>query len=155
MRNHWRKSKSIFFIFKLFVCFFSISSCVASYLKVCHKNDPNLNDCIRDSIERLRPQLARGVPDLLIPSCDPLSIPEIVITQNSGAIRMESQYSNIIVTGLSNFTLRSVRLDPESHKFRIKLWFPTLEMTSDYHIHGKLLMMPLSGSGKSNGTFSK
>lgn len=127
----------------------------ASYLKVCHKKDPNLNECIRESIELLRPKLSEGVPDLMIPACDPLSIPEIVIKQNSGAIHMESQYSNIVVSGLSNFTLRSVRLDPETHKFRIKLWFPSLEMTSDYHIHGKLLMMPLAGSGSSKGNFSE
>lgn len=32
----------------------------AGYIKVCKRNDPNLNDCIRDSIENLRPQLKAG-----------------------------------------------------------------------------------------------
>lgn len=140
---------------KYIFLFFFNSLFVASYLKICHKNDPKLNDCIRESIELLRPKLTEGVPELLIPPCDPLAIPEIRIEQNSGAIRMESEYSNIIVTGLSNFTLRTVRLDPETNKFRIKLWFPYLGMISDYHIHGKLLLMPLAGSGKSKGNFSK
>lgn len=134
-----------------FCTFFS----TAAYLKVCHKTDPKLNECIRDSIEKLRPMLSDGIPELLIPGCEPLSIPEIVITQNSGAISMESQYSNIVITGLSNFTLRAVRLDPETNKFRIALWFPDLAMTSDYYIHGKLLLMPLSGSGQSRGKFSE
>lgn len=128
---------------------------LASFLKICHKSDPKLNDCIRESIEHLRPKLAEGVAEFMIPPCEPLSIPEIVIQQNAGAIRMESEYSNIIVSGLSNFTLRSVRLDPKTNKFRIKLWFPSLDMTSDYHIHGKLLLMPLAGSGKCKGNFSK
>lgn len=110
---------------------------------------------MRESIELLRPKLTEGVPELMIPPCDPLDIPEIRIQQNSGAIRMESEYSNIVVSGLSNFTLRSVRLDPETNKFRMKLWFPYLGMTSDYSIHGKLLLMPLAGSGKSKGNFSK
>lgn len=127
----------------------------ASYLKICHKKDPQLNECIRESIELLRPQLKHGVPDFMIPACDPLSIPEITIRQNSGAVRLESDYSNMVISGLSNFTLRSVRLDPKTHKFRIMLWFPSLDMTSDYHIHGKLLLMPLAGSGKSKGNFSE
>lgn len=127
----------------------------ADYLKICHRKDPKLNDCIRESIEGLRPKLAAGIEELLVPPCEPLSIPEISIRQNAGAIRMDSEYSNILVSGLTNFTLRSIRMDPETNKFRIKLWFPSLAMVSDYNIHGKLLLMPLAGSGTCKGNFSK
>lgn len=29
-------------------------------LRKCHRSDPNLNDCIKEAIEDLRPYLARG-----------------------------------------------------------------------------------------------
>lgn len=32
----------------------------ANVLRKCHRSDPNLNDCIKDAIEDLRPYLARG-----------------------------------------------------------------------------------------------
>lgn len=121
----------------------------------CRKNDPDLNECIRKSIEMLRPKLSEGIPELLVPPCEPLSIPKINIKQNAGAIRMESDYTDVSVSGLSNFTLRSVRIDTTNNKFRINLWFPALKMTANYHIHGKLLLMSLAGNGPCTGNFSK
>lgn len=90
--------KFIIFFFKL-----------ANYLKICHRKDPKLNECVQESIEKLRPSLAQGVKELLLPSCEPLEIPHISISQNAGAISMESMYSNILVHGLTNFTLHGVR----------------------------------------------
>lgn len=29
-------------------------------LRTCHRSDPNLNDCIKEAIEDLRPYLANG-----------------------------------------------------------------------------------------------
>lgn len=122
---------------------------------MCHKSDPNIGDCVNASIELIRPKLAQGIPELLLPPCEPLAIPQITIQQNAGAIRMESEYTNIVIAGLSNFTLRYIRIDTETNKFRVKLWFPALEMTADYHIHGKLLLMPLAGNGTCRGNFCK
>lgn len=121
----------------------------------CHKKDPNLDECLRKTIETIRANLTNGIPELLIPPCEPLAIPEIRIKQNSGAIRMESAYSDVIVSGLSNFTLRKVHVDQSTGAFRIDFWFPLLRMSSNYHIHGKVLLMPLSGNGTALGNFSK
>lgn len=82
---------------------------LANYLKICHRKDPKLNECVQESIEKLRPKLAQGVKELLIPSCEPLEIPQVAIKQNAGAVSMESLYSNILVHGLTNFTLNGVR----------------------------------------------
>lgn len=121
----------------------------------CRKNDPDLNGCIRKSIEMLRPKLSQGIPELLVPPMEPLTVPKINIKQNAGAIRMESDYTDVSVSGLSNFTLRSVRVDTTNNKFRVNLWFPELKMTANYHIHGKLLLMSLAGNGLCTGNFSK
>lgn len=125
----------------------------ADYLRICHQSDPQLNDCVREAILALQPKLADGIPELLVPPCEPLHIPQVSIRQNAGAISMDSEYANIEVRGLTNFTLRSVRFAPASHKFRIKLWFPELRMTADYSIHGKLLLLPLAGHGSCRGNF--
>lgn len=135
--------------------FFYFPGDPAEFLKVCHKSDPRLSDCVNASIELLRPKLAQGIPELLVPPCEPLAIPQITIQQNAGAIRMESDYTNILISGLTNFTMRYIRIDTDTNKFRIKLWFPTLQMTANYHIHGKLLLMPLAGSGPCTGNFCK
>lgn len=38
-------------------------------LKTCHRSDPNLNDCVKEAIEDLRPFLAKGktiIPTFII-----------------------------------------------------------------------------------------
>lgn len=99
-------------------------------------------------------QLSRLI-DLLIPPCEPLKIPEIHIKQNAGAIRVESEYSDMVISGLSNFTLRDINVDVPNKRMQADLWFPTLEMTSNYLIHGKLLLMPITGNGIAHGKFCK
>lgn len=68
---------------------------------------------------------------------------------------MESDYTNILVSGLSNFTLRNIRIDTTTNKFRLNLWFPSLQMKANYNLHGKILLMPLAGNGSCTGNFSK
>ncbi|XP_055294854.1 protein takeout [Sitodiplosis mosellana] len=123
-------------------------------LKQCHKDDPNLNECLRRAIESMRANLSQGIPELMIPPCEPLKIPEIRITQNAGAIRMDSEYSNVIIYGLSNFTLRDIHVDPVTKRAICNLWFPLLKMTSNYLIQGKILLMPLMGNGTASSNFT-
>lgn len=127
----------------------------AKLWKPCSRNDPNLDDCLRASVESIRPSLANGIPELLIPPLDPLEIPEINIKQNSGAIRLDSEYSNVIISGLSNFTIRDLHVDKTQHRFRIDLWFPMLQMKANYNINGKVLLLALNGTGPCTGNFSK
>lgn len=110
---------------------------------------------MRRVIESFRANLSQGIPELLIPPCEPLKIPEIRIQQNAGAIRMDSEYSNIVISGLSNFTLRDIHVDAESNSVRAELWFPVLQMTSNYMLQGKILLMPLAGNGVASGNFCK
>jgi hypothetical protein len=81
----------------------------ASFIKVCRRSDPHLNDCIKNSVEHLRPLLAKGIPEFDIPSCEPLCIPEVVIDQGSGAVAVRSTYRNVKVYGPSKFILRHVK----------------------------------------------
>lgn len=93
------------------------------------------------------------MPELDVPSLDPLFVPEIKITQNGG-IQIAAAFRNISISGPSRFRLRSVRADVKSDKFRMKIWFPELVMRGVYDIRGQLLMMPINGRGNCIGNFS-
>jgi len=125
----------------------------ASFIQVCNQTDPHLGACIRKSIISLRPHLLDGIPELNVPSLDPLFVPEIKITQ-SGGIQIAAAFKNISITGATKFRLRSVRADVESDKFRMKIWFPALLMKASYDLKGQLLMMPINGNGFCFGNFS-
>lgn len=103
----------------------------------------------------MRPYLSKGIPELSIPSCDPLEIDRINLKQDSGPINLNSRFENIKIHGLSQFRIRAVRIDAEKAKFRLRLWFPELHMVADYYVKGKFLMVPMVGNGKSTGNFCK
>ncbi|KAH8288823.1 hypothetical protein KR054_010240, partial [Drosophila jambulina] len=120
---------------------------IASFLKVCYRDSPNLNTCVRQSFDLLRPRLMEGIPELFIPSMEPLVVPQVKMDQDSGAIYLHSVYRNVKVTGISKHTVNELRLEPSKLKFIVSLTFPKLHMESAYSIKGKIMMMPLLGDG--------
>lgn len=128
-------------------------SFLASFIKICSQSDPKLGACIRKSILGMKTHLRNGIPELDVPSLDPLFVHDIVIPQ-AGGIQVTARFKNITISGPTKFRLRSVRADVESDKFRIKLWFPELVMKAVYEIKGQLLMMPINGRGACFGNFS-
>lgn len=48
-----------------------------------------------------------------------------------------------------------IRVDLEKERIRIKVWLPFLHMTANYTIEGRILMLPISGAGLSEGNYSK
>ncbi|KAJ4447893.1 hypothetical protein ANN_09902, partial [Periplaneta americana] len=125
-----------------------------SFLKVCHRSDPKLNECVQDALEELRPHLVKGIPELDIPSCEPLELKEMVLDQGKGAVSLKSTYKNIKVYGSTKFQLRNIRIDIDKKRVRMKMRFPLLRMSSQYNMDGRILMMPIKGNGNSEGNYT-
>ena len=64
-------------------------------MKICHQNDPFLNDCLMESVVSLKPYLKNGIPGLGIPACEPFRLEEIEIDQTSGPIHIRARYNNV------------------------------------------------------------
>lgn len=47
-----------------------------------------------------------------------------------------------------------LRIDLEKERTRLKLFLPRLEMTSNYMMEGKILMLPITGQGKAYGNYT-
>ncbi|KRT83800.1 hemolymph juvenile hormone-binding protein, partial [Oryctes borbonicus] len=45
-------------------------------------------------------------------------------------------------------------IDFDKDKVRLKLWLPRLELSCHYSMEGRILMMPISGSGNSSGNYT-
>lgn len=77
------------------------------------------------------------------------------MNQDTGAVYVKSTYKNIHIYGLSNFTIKSLNIEPAKMKFTTNLIFSNITINADYEIDGKIMMMPLTGSGPCNANFSK
>ncbi|XP_059610123.1 uncharacterized protein LOC132257288 [Phlebotomus argentipes] len=129
---------------------------IPKYIHVCNRNlDPDhLNECVRRSILMLKPRLNRGIPQLSLPSFNPLRLPKVSFSQEQGPINLNSTYTNVKIHGLSDFDLQSVKIDLKKNFFQLKIVFPELYMTGDYNINGHMLMLPLQGKGVSYGNYT-
>ncbi|XP_066247839.1 protein takeout-like [Euwallacea similis] len=134
-------------------CIFGIPE-LPSFLRLCSKSDPNLKQCLIDSIESLRPLMAKGIPEFGIPSCEPLIIPQIVLDQGRGPVSIKSTYRNIEVFGPTKFFIKNAKIDIDKNRCKFKLFLPELTVKTNYTMSGKILMMPIVGSGLSFGNYT-
>ncbi|KAL6428596.1 hypothetical protein ACFW04_007905 [Cataglyphis niger] len=149
-------SSTNIFTFLLIIIGFIIvrSRNIPPFLKICHRNDPNLNECVKQSVNSLRPYLKTGIPALQIPPCEPLRVPQIEISQAVGPISITSTYTDIEVQGGTNFTLKSVKIDIDKDRVRLKLYLPRLEMIAHYNMNGRIMLLPITGNGLARGNFT-
>ncbi|KAL3282200.1 hypothetical protein HHI36_005394 [Cryptolaemus montrouzieri] len=161
-RNSWGKIKIDGLLFPpirseyndAFSSSLKCKSKLPTFLKTCRRSDPNLEECIKESVQRLKPLLAHGISEFDIPSCEPLYIPEVVLDQGTGAVSVKSSYKDIKVYGPSDFTLQQVKINLNKDRIRLKVHVPSLYLVSKYTMEGRILMMPIMGSGNCYGNYS-
>ncbi|XP_055384413.1 circadian clock-controlled protein daywake [Condylostylus longicornis] len=125
-----------------------------SYLNICKRSEPNIDDCVWKSIDKLRPYLISGIPTLNIPPMEPLLVPLVKVDQSVGPIYVKSQYNDVKIMGTSKFVVEDLKMNFDDNSFSLQIYFPTLNITSDYSITGKILIMPIIGKGALNANFT-
>lgn len=100
----------------------------APYLHVCHKSDPQLTECMKKSIETLRPYLVRGIPELNIPSIDPINIGDLLVSESTQSNGIRITAKNIKSYGSGGFRLRNLEWVNfwTIYNFKLLLNFPLL-----------------------------
>lgn len=133
---------------------FAELSKIPSYIKVCKRNDPKLNDCIINSIETLRPYLLKGIPELEVPSMEPLTLPEVLVARGAG---IRAVGKNIDISGPGSFVIKKLNVDLSNYQVDIAVDLPFLTFDGEYEVSGRLLVLPLKGKGpvKANATNCK
>uniref|UniRef100_A0A2H1VVY7 SFRICE_007389 n=1 Tax=Spodoptera frugiperda TaxID=7108 RepID=A0A2H1VVY7_SPOFR len=114
----------------------------------CPREEKALGRCLRDALNAYIPQLATGVPEYGVPPCEPLIVPALSIQQSSGPISVRSSYSNVTVKGPSKMKVKDVDVNTQLHRVVARLYIPDLQMTGNYRVTGKLLMLPIDGQGQ-------
>lgn len=100
-----------------------------------------------------------GVPSLNFPKLNPLRIPFVQL--NPGAestVQVKMSFRDVDLYGIKNPELiKTVGFDsdPAKSKFEIHVKFNRLEMLSNYNISGRVLILPIVGTGRSNLTFGE
>ncbi|XP_053667281.1 uncharacterized protein LOC128716383 [Anopheles marshallii] len=125
------------------------------YLHVCHREDPKLTECMKESIETLRPYLARGIPELDIPSIDPIHLGDLIVAESVPGQGVSISAKDIKAYGPSNFKLKKLTVIEYGKIYSFELELPHLYVEGRYVVDGRILLLPVKGSGKFTGNFTQ
>ncbi|XP_059049445.1 uncharacterized protein LOC131844548 [Achroia grisella] len=115
---------------------------------ICPREEKALGRCLRDALNTYIPQLATGVPEYGVPSCEPLEIPALSVQQSTGPISVTSSYTEVTVKGPSSMRVKDIKVYSKKKMVVGKIYIPELRMKGNYALSGQLLMLPIKGDGK-------
>ncbi|KAF7282496.1 hypothetical protein GWI33_002600 [Rhynchophorus ferrugineus] len=127
---------------------------IPSYIKLCKRTDPNVSQCLRESIEYLRPKLKEGIPELNVPSLEPLPLNEIRLNSGPNQARINANISNLLVHGPTTFKINDLKADLKRTRFLTQFTIPTLYFEGNYELDMNVLFIKYQGRGPINGTFT-
>ncbi|XP_060518413.1 uncharacterized protein LOC132697137 [Cylas formicarius] len=132
----------------------SIDAIIPSYIKVCRKSDPNIGKCIIESIDKLRPKLRDGIPELKVPSIEPLPLDEIKLRSGPNQAKIDANITNVKVWGPSHFQIIDLKPNLAKNKFVVRVTLPNLYFEGDYDIDMNVLILKYQGRGPITGNFT-
>ncbi|KAL3283518.1 hypothetical protein HHI36_006657 [Cryptolaemus montrouzieri] len=130
----------------LLLCGFSVNSKeFPEYIKNarCHI-DKDFEKCMKANGNKIIRQVAEGIPELNLPSMNPLklSFVQMINTQ-----QLQVNISNIEVHGLSDMKIFDVKAEPLKGMFQVFLTDENVTICGQYRAHGRVLVLPVDGDG--------
>jgi len=127
---------------------------IPNFIHVCRKNDPLLDDCMVKSIETLRPYLVKGIPELDVPSIDPMIIGDLLMSERTRTNGLRLSAKKIRAFGASLFKLKKIEVVEYGRLYNVEAFFPKLNIDGVYEINGQMLQIPVKGSGPLSANYT-
>jgi len=82
----------------------------ASYIKPCKRDDPNINECLMNLLEDIRPYISKGIPEMHILPLDPVTVPSVTLKQDSaGSVNFVALFTDLKGYGAKNFQMQTIK----------------------------------------------
>lgn len=128
---------------------------IPEFLQVCQVrvSEQEYEACILNSISNLRPYLKMGVPEYNIPSLEPFKLKKLSVSPTSS---LQIITTDLNVDGASNFEVTKVKVDMNNllDNILVDVDLPNIVVDANYEVDGKILLLPLRGSGPLHGNFT-
>ncbi|XP_039290308.1 circadian clock-controlled protein daywake [Nilaparvata lugens] len=124
-------------------------------MEVCYRDDPNLNKCIKDIIQHLVPNVKSGIPELGLPSLDPMEMDDMEFTYKSSMVSGDTKVKDVKIYKLSNIKVVDARAkvnDPTKLILEFEAHYDRLESIGKYELVGNIARIPINTQGLFNLT---
>ncbi|XP_046979016.1 circadian clock-controlled protein daywake-like [Vanessa cardui] len=114
------------------------------YIQPCNLKEDDFAKCVKQQIEESLPNFSKGIPELGVPSVDPVNLDDILIDGNGLKLKFEKAQMH----GLSHTKLTKLKVDIGREEETINLGIiANLSLTAKYNADGKILILPIKGDG--------
>ncbi|XP_072380485.1 protein takeout-like [Diabrotica undecimpunctata] len=139
----------VFFLTRVFEIFANgnITYQVPEYILPCKRNDVNINKCLINTFNHLRPYLKDGISEIDVPSIDPLVIDNLVMENGRGPVRVKAIFFNITTLGASNYTVSEIKTNLDKYIIELGIILPKVEVRGEYDVDGNVLLFPIKSRG--------
>ena len=121
------------------------------YVHQCSLSDPQVQKCFADAIMHIRPWLARGIPEIAVPSTEPFRLDELSLALTVGPKGYRINLRDLDVNGITDYVVWNFSVDAQSGRYALDVTIPELRIVADYSSSGTLIIIPASGSGEFHG----
>lgn len=125
---------------------------IPPYVKQCPEGDPKIVECITGALHHLRPYLAKGIPEIEMPSVEPFRMDELSLSLTTGPNGYKVTLRDLDIYGASNFTISDLKLSHGDAPFEAHIKIPELKINARYTSSGVLIILPASGQGNFHST---
>ncbi|EDW83384.2 uncharacterized protein Dwil_GK22344 [Drosophila willistoni] len=117
------------------------------------KRDANFDKCLVDAVNVAIQLLKPGNKEFGIPPLEPLSVKKLVIDAGNAPITLRQTLKNLKVHDMiSTSKIQRYRTDLNKHLIICDSKTDRIEMIGDYEMSGRILLLPITGTGKANIT---
>nr|XP_022899726.1 protein takeout-like [Onthophagus taurus] len=121
----------------------------------CSISSPEIKQCLSKNIQEAIIFFKNGNPQMGLPSLDPLKVPSLVIGEGTGPVNVVQNFSNVMLYGFTDATMNVKTADLNKGLIEAETVTKRIEMLADYTVDGRILVLPVKGSGKCNITIIK
>ncbi|KAH8232632.1 hypothetical protein KR032_010785 [Drosophila birchii] len=122
-----------------------------AWLPSCRIYEPGFTKCSTNSIQKLLDQLNVGIPEVLerFGPFDPMKVRDIIFKQDNNEVAtIRANLSEVVVKGYAKTTVKESRVSKKDFGWQTKIYLPKMRLDGKYDMSGRILLIPLSGSGK-------
>jgi len=114
-----------------------------------------VNECLKQSLEELRPYMKTGIDSLDLEPTDPLMIDNFEVYREISAVTIQTKLKNVAVRGLSTFVTRKVAVDLKEKTLRMVITVPNLFIKGDYATDSNFVAIRVKGNGPFTANLTK
>ncbi|XP_034251699.1 protein takeout-like [Thrips palmi] len=122
------------------------------YVTACSRSDPKLNECVLQNGRNAIPIVIKGDPKYRVPKLNPMVIPELQLQQGTGSVGLNITWKNAEIHGIKDTEFLDVDMNVEKRHIKMHFFLPKVSITGAYTATGRVLLLPVTGSGPSNIT---